>query len=446
LAAALLVGCGPSPGTLAGVRERGALTVAVLNGPTTYYEGAHGPQGAQYELASAFAARLGVGLQMVTLRDEAALREALADGEVDLVAGVISLDGAWSGVALPSSTALEVPQWVVGRRGEGAAASLADLADRRFVVLRGSPQEAMLRALQVSVRPGLSWEVVEGTRQEVLARVQSQKGALAIVDGDAFAYAQHQFPGLVRVMRVPQPRRGHWMVGRHSGQLLDRVDEFLGELQAGGRLAQLLVEAAPENPRFELNVSESLVRDIETELPALRPLFEAAAAETGLDWRLLAAVAYVESRWQAGAVSRDGARGVMMLTPVAAGEMGVRDLHDPGQNVMAGARYLLQVRGKIPERIPEPERSWFMIAAYNVGYGHLEDARVLAQRRGGSADRWRDVARALPLLADERYFREAKRGYARGWEPVRMVEKVQLFLKLLEWRGESLARPAEDVE
>jgi membrane-bound lytic murein transglycosylase F len=154
----------------------------------------------------------------------------------------------------------------------------------------------------------------------------------------------------------------------------------------------------------------------------------------------------VESRWQAEAVSRDGASGLMMLTSNTAGSLGVTDRSDPQQSIFAGARYLVQVRGKIPERIPEPDRSWFTLAAYNMGYGHLEDARVLAQHRGGNPDRWADVAKVLPLLAEERYYSRAKRGYARGWEPVRMVEKVQLFLKLLEWQGEALARPPAGTE
>jgi membrane-bound lytic murein transglycosylase F len=89
---------------------------------------------------------------------------------------------------------------------------------------------------------------------------------------------------------------------------------------------------------------------------------------------------------------------------------------------------------KIPERIPEPDRTWLALAAYDTGLGHLEDARIIAQTRGLNPDSWADVRQELPLLAQERWYTRAKRGYARGWEPVQFVERVQSFLSLLEWQ------------
>jgi membrane-bound lytic murein transglycosylase F len=99
---------------------------------------------------------------------------------------------------------------------------------------------------------------------------------------------------------------------------------------------------------------------------------------------------------------------------------------------------LAQVREMIPERIAEPDRTWLTVAAYNVGFGHLEDARILAQAFGKDPDSWAEVRARLPLLAQERWYSRAKRGYARGWEPVQFVDRIQRYLKLLEWQpGES---------
>ena len=105
--------------------------------------------------------------------------------------------------------------------------------------------------------------------------------------------------------------------------------------------------------------------------------------------------------------------------------MGITDRRDPRQNISPGARYFAQVREKIPERIAEPDRTWLTLAAYNVGFGHLEDARIIAQTRGKDPDSWADVRDELPLLAQERWYEQAKRGYARGWEPVQFVDRVQ---------------------
>jgi membrane-bound lytic murein transglycosylase F len=99
----------------------------------------------------------------------------------------------------------------------------------------------------------------------------------------------------------------------------------------------------------------------------------------------------------------------------------------------------------IPERIPEPDRTWFALAAYNVGFGHLEDARVVAQSRGLNPDSWTDVREELPLLAQDRWYMRAKHGFARGWEPVQFVDRVKSSLTLLEWQpGGSAAAATVD--
>jgi membrane-bound lytic murein transglycosylase F len=174
-------------------------------------------------------------------------------------------------------------------------------------------------------------------------------------------------------------------------------------------------------------------------------LFTEAATQTGIDWRLLAAIGYQESKWNPVAQSEDGALGMMMLTPSTAEAMGIKDRADPRQNIFAGARYFADVRVKIPERIPEPDRTSLALAAYNVGFGHLEDARIITQTRGLNPDSWADVRHVLPLLAQQRWYTQAKRGYARGWEPVQFVDRVQRFLTLLEWQPEEAAAGAPGI-
>jgi len=152
-----------------------------------------------------------------------------------------------------------------------------------------------------------------------------------------------------------------------------------------------------------------------------------------MDWRLLAAIAYQESRWDPLAESGDGALGVMMLTESTARELGVMDRANPRQSIFGGARYFAHMHRKIPKRIPEPDRTWLTVAAYNVGFGHLEDARVLTQMLGKNPDSWDDVREHLPLLEIERWYLLLKRGYARGSEPVQFVGRVQRFMTLLDW-------------
>ena len=195
-----------------------------------------------------------------------------------------------------------------------------------------------------------------------------------------------------------------------------------------------LPSVAPSTPAVrETHVrGESQFRsDVRHRLPELRQLFIEASADTGIDWTLLAAVGYQESHWQADAASTKGALGVMMLTTGAAAAVGVIDRADLRQNILGGARYLAQVRDTIPERISEPDRTLLALAAYNVGYGHLEDARVLTQLMGKNPDSWQDVREQLPLLAEQQWYSRVKRGFARGSESAQYVEQVRRYHRLL---------------
>jgi membrane-bound lytic murein transglycosylase F len=123
----------------------------------------------------------------------------------------------------------------------------------------------------------------------------------------------------------------------------------------------------------------------------------------------------------------------MMLTSEAATRIGVADRDNLRDNILGGARYLAQVLRTIPRHVPEPDRTWLALAAYNVGYGHLEDARVLTQKLGKNPDSWQDVREQLPLLSEQQWYEQARRGYARGAEPARFVEQVRQYLAVLEW-------------
>lgn len=111
--------------------------------------------------------------------------------------------------------------------------------------------------------------------------------------------------------------------------------------------------------------------------------------------------------------------------------MGVLDRLDPKQSIPAGARYFVAMKDMIPDRIPEPDRTWMALAAYNVGYGHLEDARILAQRMKLNPDSWTDVKKTLPLLSQTKYYTTVKHGYARGGEPVIFVENIRTYYDIL---------------
>jgi membrane-bound lytic murein transglycosylase F len=440
LACALLATCDNAPAGLALVRARGELRVATVNEPTSYYLGAHGPQGFEYRLAHAFADSLGVQLVIVPARDRASLRAMLADDRVDIAAAQLTADDYWKRAGLATSSYREIQQLVVQRRGLAPVHNIAGLNGTRIVAREGSPQLELLRGLRGSGATYLAWTELPREKADPLDWVNTGDADYAIIDKSEFSFARHLYPDVSVAFALPDPRSVQWLVRRSALDLRDEVNRFFASAKQSGLLQHLMRDADAEAGDFEYLEARRFQDDIVKRLPELREAFSDAASSQSIDWRVLAAVGYQESHWDDHAVSGDGAAGIMMLTAATAKAMGVVDRTDSAQNIAGGAAYLAQMLQTIPARIAEPDRTWLALAAYNVGFGHLEDARILAQSQGKNPDSWADVSQVLPWLAQERWYDVARRGYARGWEPVRFVEQVRGYLAVLEWYGDG--RPA----
>ncbi|MCC7462484.1 MAG: membrane-bound lytic murein transglycosylase MltF [Gammaproteobacteria bacterium] len=439
---ALLAACTRPTTGLQDVHQRGQLRVVTLNEPTSYYLGAHGAQGLEYRLTHAFAESLGVQLVIQPVRDAAAMRDVLDDGGADLAAAQISASTEWKRVGLTTHTYDDVQQLVIQRRGSSRPPNISGLEGARIAVRAGSPQLSLLREIRGNGAPYLAWTELSPEQADPLDWVRTGDADYAIVDANEYAFARHLYPEVMIAFKLPDPRPVQWIVRRDGLDLRDAANRFFHDARQSGLLARIRRDSTLESAEFQYLEAQRFQQDIAEILPRLRPWFEEASQDSGLDWRLLAAVGYQESKWQPRAVSPNGAQGIMMLMADTAGSVGVRDRFDPQQSIHGGARYLAQVIATIPTRIPEPDRTWLALASYNVGYGHLEDARVLAQMQGRNPDAWEDVKLFLPLLAQPQWHTRVKRGYARGWEPVKFVEQVRGFLAVLEWKDPAAAAAA----
>jgi membrane-bound lytic murein transglycosylase F len=433
-----------TPGAPAPIRQRGELRVVTLNLPTCYYLGAQSTEGLEFELASAFARRLRVKLVMYPVADERAMQAELASGRADIAACSLTYTPGWSGAGVPAAPYTHIPQLVVYQRGGARPRDTLQLESATLAVRAGSPQEDVLRRLKKTVAPTLKWVETAPSAADPVEDVDSGEAQYAISDAREFSFARHLYPNVLVGFALPDQRPVQWMVRRDESQLLSRINSFFRDLTASGQLADLIEDSTGDTRPFEYEESREFQTHFAERLPRYRSWFEKAATQTGIDWRLLAAIGYQESKWDPHAQSGDGALGVMMLTADTAQAMGIHDRNNPEQSIFAGARYLAEVGEKIPDHIAEPDRTWFTVAAYNVGYGHLEDARVLTQSLGKDPDSWAQVREELPKLADERWFERAKHGYARGWEPVQFVDRIQRYLTLLEWQpGEVTGKAAQ---
>lgn len=176
---------------------------------------------------------------------------------------------------------------------------------------------------------------------------------------------------------------------------------------------------------FDYVDTRTFLRAIDSTLPDIKPLFEKYAAS--MDWRLLAAISYQESHWNPQATSPTGVRGMMMLTRNTADSLDVNDRLDPEQSIRGGSEYLQRMMEKVPDTIPDDERIWFALAAYNMGYAHMLDVRKLTAKQGGNPDSWADVKLRLPMLSQKRYYAQTTYGYARGHEAYNYVENIRKY-------------------
>ena len=434
---ALMVAMRPLPSTMERVLTRGELVVVSRVSPTTWYQDQHGDTGLEYELARDFAADLGVKLKMVradSIEDAYAMVE---DGDADLAAAGLTITAERQQQFDFSGSYQSVEDVLVQRQGEKAPGRIEDLAGHRIAVLAGSGREQQLRQLRAKGFDVVFDSIKEGSAERLLTLVDEGYFDYALVDSNTWALHRALFPELRRSLDLGQEKIG-WAFSNNDDSLRLAAERFLVRKKADGTVAKLEDRYYSHINQFNLYSARSFLRHLDSRLPRYADAFKQAADEYDFDWRLLAAMGYQESLWNADAVSPTGVRGLMMLTHNTASEMGVANRRDPAQSIRAGAAYLRKIYDRVPARIQEPDRTWMAVAAYNVGFGHLEDARVLTQTQGGDPDNWQDVKRRLPLLRNASYYRHTRHGYARGgMQSVIYVRHIRRYYDLLVWANHS---------
>jgi membrane-bound lytic murein transglycosylase F len=426
----LLGTCASPPTTLQRIIQSGELRVVTRNTPTAFYYGPDEPRGIEYELVKGFADRLGVDLR-IYIADQ--VFPDLESGKAEIAAASLTVGNAHKNFVTFGPAYQNIQPEVIYRRGTRRPRSLADLLGSKLVITADSPHAALLRQLRTQ-EPLLGWvEEKHSSGEELLRRVETGDIDYTIADSHVFALLQHFYPDLRVAFNLGPVSSVAWALPKGEEDLREAVASYFAEIQSTGALDRILDRYYFATREFDYVGSRAFIRHYRTRLPRYRKSFEAAARATGVDWRLLAAMAYQESHWNPDAVSPTGVRGIMMLTEHTAKMLDIADRDDATESITGGAEYFARVERKVPARIPEPDRSWLAVAAYNLGYGHLEDARILTQKQGGNPDSWTQVRERLPLLSDEQWHRKLQRGYAPGTQAVTYVDNIRRYYEILMW-------------
>ncbi len=448
--ACLLLGtCSQPPSTLDQILSAGELRVVTLNNPSTYYLGAEGPQGPEYDLAAQFAADLGVALKIYSVRNPGDVRKEVSSGRAHIAAAGLAREQDAPEETSYGPAYQSVKEHLIYRSGAKRPRNLSEAGRNGHIeVATDSPHAATLTRLRANL-PDLSWvENPDAEIDQLLYRLSRREFDYTIADSNEFAIGRSFHPDIAIAFNLTQGKSVAWLVNTHDTTLLSRVTSFFSVIDADGRLASVLDRYYSKKTNPPVLHARNFIIDVRERLPLYLDWFKEAAAQVGMDWRMLAAIGYQESKWIPDAVSPTGVRGLMMLTEGTAQSLGVTDRLDARESILGGARYFIYVRKMIPSRIKEPHRTWFALASYNMGFGHIEDARIFAQADGKNPDSWDVVREYLPLLTQEKWYSQAKRGYARGWEPVQFVDSIKLYMSMLDWVGAEggLAATIDEIE
>ena len=417
--------------------DANTITFVTLNSPNTYYvDGNKEFAGLEYDLAKLFVKQLGPNkkLKFMVADNVNQVIPAILNNTADIAAADVTITDARQEIINFSAPYQDVQQQVIYNKQEPnkIPKKITDLVGLHISLPAGTSFVERLIKLQPST-PGLMWEErLHVSSEQLLQELSRGEISYTVADSHLVSIMQNYYPNLTVAFSLGKPEKIAWAMPKNGDpQLQLQVNAFFKKIKKDGTLRNLIDRYHGNSRRLKpVDITSFIIRS-RTLLPKYKRLFKQAQEITDLDWRLIAAISYQESHWDTFSTSPTNVRGLMMLTEGTADQMGVTDRLDPKQSIRAGAKYVNVMRESMPDRIPEPDRTFMALAAYNIGYAHVEDARVLAQRLRLNPDRWADVKKTLVMLNDPTYYLNSKYGYCSGGAPVIYVESIRSYYKIL---------------
>lgn len=422
--------------------QKKSLIFVTHSGPTTYYlDGNNKPAGMEYDLAKLFVAQYMPDYQIkfYLVNSISDVIPALLKGDAQIAAANLSMTPVRQKLVQFMQPYQETQQQLVfNSEVEKKPKDIGAIASKVIRVPAGtSYAERLYELQQVQLEknlPNFTWQAIKKTNAEaLLEEVASGVLDYTVSDSHLLAVMRNYYPNLAVGLNLGKPEHIAWALSKNADpKLVKNLALFFAEIKADGRLHNIVDRYYGSSKRLNTQDITTFLKRVNTLLPKYIHIFKETQEITGIDWRLLAAVSYRESHWDTFNTSPTNVRGLMMLTESTADLMGVTDRLDPKQSIPAGAKYIIKLRDTIPDKVPEPDRTYMALASYNIGYAHLEDARVLAQRQKLNPNSWADVKKTLVMLNNPDYYTTVKYGYASGGAPVIFVESIRSYYQILQ--------------
>lgn len=432
-------GAGDAHSHLEPTPKTDTLRVAMLNAPYSYYHYRDTIMGFDYELANALADSLHRPLKIVEATSMVDLIEKVATGEADLAAApVADTSPHREEVALCGPERISY-QVLVQRGAPGKVKDVTDLPSHTVTVIKDTRYDQRIANLNKEIGGGIAIEALDRdtlTEGDLVKMVSKGEIEMTLTDSQLAEYGRRLYPSLDFSVPVSLEQRLRWAVNPADTLLAKAIDRWSrADSVAVASTYRKYYAPAPtvrEEESAETDASGRSVASSPGSYPAIPyvAVFKQVCARHGIDWRLAAAVAFVESRFKPEIVSWAGARGIMQVMPGTARGMGIdpSKLTRPDVCIEAGVRLLSNLDKALASRIPDPRaRRDFMLASYNAGLGHIYDAIALARKYGLDASHWEGgVSRAALMKSKPKYYHDpvVKNGYFRARETLDFVHSV----------------------
>ena len=418
------------------IQESKKLNVVLLNSPTSYYIGAEGAQGFEYDLLHAYAEHLHVDLNITEAHT---VKEALAlskNPDIHITSASIAKTPQREASLNFGPSYFEVQEQLICNRGMQRGSKFPrDVEDLAGLKIEVGAQTSYAQTIKSLQNDGFEINATfnhELSTEEIIEKVSKHDIDCTIAASNIYALNLRYFPEIAMAFSISQREQLAWVLAKGSNELKQDMYTWLNDFNQQGKMSQLKDHYYSYVLFFDYYNTKMFYKRIKSRLPKYRSLFEAAGTRFSIPWTLLASISYQESLWNPNAKSYTGVRGLMMLTRHTAKLLGVKNRLDPKESIVGGTRHIKQMLKFVGPDVKGENRLKFALAAYNIGWGHIRDAQQLAKKIGLNPNVWSHLKVVLPLLSQKKYYKNLQYGYARGSEPVKYVEAIYNFRDILE--------------